>query len=1285
MINFTFILFMCLVIPNTVLSVNTFNLTTSFRVYCSSVKTSQIFDGLNVLTTCNSGTYKYQINEVSSDLVTNTEKLDVPGRENKGFQIEVSSGNILVVAGQTTPSIHMREINPDFTISAEHSKTTFSFTNPFNSLVCVNTTSLCFSGEEDASPTPTVHFIKIDTASYSTPASAISEFTETSSIDWHIGEASKDQGAALIIVAGSDPTKLQILDLSVTTNLVTKTETSLTFSTPLLTLSHPKSRDYFIMGHTDKKLSKLNIATLVIEDTLTFGLDANTYDNYANGFLPVFDSIYMIVGSEDAGLMFGRHDRFLMLKQHAVPLTGNAHASLFKGTIVFANPIQTREKSYINKIAYIEFCHQSCLTCGDSYTYRDAADCTDCKPNYIITLGTDPVCTCPSGFFVDPINGNCDKCHINCESCTGSLSSCESCTANYNFDAVSSTCNCPDGFFIDPTGLCLPCDSSCLTCSGTATTCLSCSGQGISSDLVAGACVCRTSDNKFVVDSGGNCVACDSSCSTCSGSPTTCTSCTETYSLQAGKCVCEGATPFDFEGKCVCREDCGFIEIGGQCMSCQCNNQKDNQCVPGCKCQYQELDFELVNSLSQLDPEKVRIDIRFFNSNGVFEFLEQDIQPTFSNFSIYESTNNTLLMTTYIKGGSTLLLPRSSIGEDNLKFNGIPGDDRLLAIRNGSIFKLKKQKQSFSIPKIQEQTLQVLKGAGSIIGGVSKVGSSFSLFAGFFSLVCLPGRFGTILLKVKQTFYFLSRLRYQKTVQGVYLVMFLQVLADNLEAKSKNSQDYNYLHSKYSTGLFTYYRVSITCFDVYWMQFSLYLFSWFYCLILKVFLRCFKNSSGSRMISCLSFFQDIGSRIHFFALQVIIIEPLMFVVRTYMFYGFSKVEGSSSNLSVMIEHFLVRLILILIAYDLTCLIISALYPKGNKVEIFSSRKKSTLIPKIKIKAVEDGSADGGLPSTGIKPSGKGSKRNSKVFPANFGTINLDEQDQKLKSPEIEKVLLDKPEAKKEEAQIEPIKSKISPPNVKLDNKGYNLLVEPMNKKIKVESKSEIEYYLIANLKPEYEKDELMRFNNLGVLFRGIIYQTLLAAFPQEPFIASICFISYEIYYIFSKVHCFQSMDPYHSNLLFLFQIISSCLFVMVVGLFVLYSSLNTEMIDNLQFIMISFIVLALVLELIIGIYESILLFCSSIFSFYKKKNQSGHEGEEILNLLEQVKDYRLKDKKERKKLHKNAKGDASVNKKKSKKKRKLSGSSPLSEKNKLLIKKGKKSIKKKIENRVDDF
>ena len=242
-------------------------------------------------------------------------------------------------------------------------------------------------------------------------------------------------------------------------------------------------------------------------------------------------------------------------------------------------------------------CDISCKTCSTSSTH-----CDSCDVGLYLSSATN-VCgnTCPDGTFPNSATNKCQNCNLSCGKCTGGTASdCTKCADGYFLSTTGSclqcsgcktcavtaikclTCNantylsgtlckatCPTGFYGDSTNLvCLPCDSTCQSCTGNlANQCSGCvDGQYL------------TSDNE--------CLACSSSCLTCSVTEYNCLSCkTGTY-LQGTNCVTQCLQGFwanSGNSQCqVCDTACATCKPLGtssDCLTCNAGMYlSSNQC-----------------------------------------------------------------------------------------------------------------------------------------------------------------------------------------------------------------------------------------------------------------------------------------------------------------------------------------------------------------------------------------------------------------------------------------------------------------------------------------------------------------------------------------------------------------------------------------------------------------------------------------------------------------------------------------------------------------------------------
>jgi hypothetical protein len=181
-------------------------------------------------------------------------------------------------------------------------------------------------------------------------------------------------------------------------------------------------------------------------------------------------------------------------------------------------------------------------------------------------------CLCNAGWH-EPSGCEAGSCECSRQDCFDV--SCETCSEGFN--ATCSSCGgalpflfqgscvatCGDGYFASNiSGMCEPCDGSCLTCSGgdTGAHCTSCRALGSSAYLVplntgaaSGVGNCSSScPAGYHADVQRRCQVCDPSCADCnSGGIKACTSCVDNTCWKHGGCP-EGVRPlWQADGSCV--------------------------------------------------------------------------------------------------------------------------------------------------------------------------------------------------------------------------------------------------------------------------------------------------------------------------------------------------------------------------------------------------------------------------------------------------------------------------------------------------------------------------------------------------------------------------------------------------------------------------------------------------------------------------------------------------------------------------------------------------------------
>ncbi|KAL4493947.1 hypothetical protein ABPG72_021964 [Tetrahymena utriculariae] len=240
-------------------------------------------------------------------------------------------------------------------------------------------------------------------------------------------------------------------------------------------------------------------------------------------------------------------------------------------------------------------CNSNCQTCNTSSTF-----CTSCySPNYLIqsrslflsTTGNKCSSSCQTSEFQNTTNNQCTPCDSSCLTCSGSQSNqCLSCQSPRFFQASSSTCvlacNLNQYSQTTPVPVCQNCDSSCATCSGPANTnCLSCSGSNFL-DSTTNSCVTTCPNGTYKNTTNNKCSPCDPTCTTCNGpSNSQCLSCTlpKYYQSSTGQCV--DNCNLNYKTNCLSCSGSQFLDSATNSCVTTCpngtyQNLSNNQCSP---------------------------------------------------------------------------------------------------------------------------------------------------------------------------------------------------------------------------------------------------------------------------------------------------------------------------------------------------------------------------------------------------------------------------------------------------------------------------------------------------------------------------------------------------------------------------------------------------------------------------------------------------------------------------------------------------------------------------------
>lgn len=127
-------------------------------------------------------------------------------------------------------------------------------------------------------------------------------------------------------------------------------------------------------------------------------------------------------------------------------------------------------------------CPTNCTTCSSNIN-----SCTNCTNGTYLYNG-QCISQCPTNMYTNTSISSCMPCTVlQCNRCMQSVSRCDSCNAPYILDLYYGCNNCTSGYLWDnSTRGCLPCDSTCLICTGNTNNCSSCAGGRV---LLQGRCI----------------------------------------------------------------------------------------------------------------------------------------------------------------------------------------------------------------------------------------------------------------------------------------------------------------------------------------------------------------------------------------------------------------------------------------------------------------------------------------------------------------------------------------------------------------------------------------------------------------------------------------------------------------------------------------------------------------------------------------------------------------------------------------------------------------------------
>ncbi|KAL4465242.1 hypothetical protein ABPG74_001956 [Tetrahymena malaccensis] len=210
---------------------------------------------------------------------------------------------------------------------------------------------------------------------------------------------------------------------------------------------------------------------------------------------------------------------------------------------------------------------QSCVSCIQNCDKcSDANSCDTCKSGFVYMKINNAnqcvaLCTQPAQ-YIDS-QGVCQNCIQNCDKCSDA-NSCDTCKSGFVYMKINNANQCvaqctQPAQYIDSQGVCQNCVQNCTSCS-QANTCDTCAPQFVKNQQ--GTCDC------LGYISNSQCLPCYSSCQTCSdGQKTSCKSCQNGYYP-----VLNPLSQTLFECLQACPNN--YLFVNNQCKQCDTTNYK---------------------------------------------------------------------------------------------------------------------------------------------------------------------------------------------------------------------------------------------------------------------------------------------------------------------------------------------------------------------------------------------------------------------------------------------------------------------------------------------------------------------------------------------------------------------------------------------------------------------------------------------------------------------------------------------------------------------------------------
>lgn len=187
----------------------------------------------------------------------------------------------------------------------------------------------------------------------------------------------------------------------------------------------------------------------------------------------------------------------------------------------------------------------NCLACTTDlhcYTCNNELTCTSCYGFFFYQSQCLPECPILTT-IKNNVNYTCDLCPTNCSTCELRNSSvyCLSCLSGL-MDNGACVQNCITYGTVPTNSMCSACDSTCLTCQGTATYCLTCPNTTEYRYFLTNKCYKICPDKYYNNENSFTCATCTYPCETCYNfSSTGCKTCLFNFSLFGT--ICSSACP----------------------------------------------------------------------------------------------------------------------------------------------------------------------------------------------------------------------------------------------------------------------------------------------------------------------------------------------------------------------------------------------------------------------------------------------------------------------------------------------------------------------------------------------------------------------------------------------------------------------------------------------------------------------------------------------------------------------------------------------------------------------